>query len=84
MRHTYQVRDFIPKLLLPWIVPPSAIALAIKKTATSWYFTRQMFQGKLAADVTFTCDAPWFVTFQNGAFRGARWKLPPAPHRLKR
>ena len=33
-------------------------------------FTRQMFQGKLAADVSFTCDAPWFVTFQNGAFRG--------------
>ena len=33
-------------------------------------FTRQMFQGKLAADVTFTSDAPWFATFQNGAFRG--------------
>jgi electron transfer flavoprotein alpha subunit len=33
-------------------------------------FTRQMFQGKLAADVSFTSDAPWFATFQNGAFRG--------------
>src|SRR5260370_37407186 len=33
-------------------------------------FTRQMFQGKFAADVSFGCDAPWFVTFQNGAFRG--------------
>ena len=32
-------------------------------------FTRQMFQGKFAADVSFSCDAPWFVTFQNGAFR---------------
>ena len=29
-----------------------------------------MFQGKFAADVSFTGDAPWFVTFQNGAFRG--------------
>jgi electron transfer flavoprotein alpha subunit len=29
-----------------------------------------MFQGKFAADVSFTCDAPWFVTFQSGAFRG--------------
>src|ERR1700680_194983 len=28
-----------------------------------------MFQGKLAADVSFTSDAPWFVTFQNGSFR---------------
>src|ERR1043166_7942508 len=33
-------------------------------------FTRQMFQGKLAADVSFTGDTPWFATFQNGAFRG--------------
>src|SRR5258708_35473504 len=33
-------------------------------------FTRQMFQGKLAADVSFISDAPWFATFQNGAFRG--------------
>ena len=29
-----------------------------------------VFQGKLAADVSFACDPPWFVTFQNGAFRG--------------
>src|SRR5262249_21498043 len=35
-------------------------------------FTRQMFQGKFAADVSFSCPAPWFVTFQNGAFRGDR------------
>jgi electron transfer flavoprotein alpha subunit len=33
-------------------------------------FSRQMFQGKFSADVSFGCDAPWFVTFQNGAFRG--------------
>jgi electron transfer flavoprotein alpha subunit len=29
-----------------------------------------MFQGKFAADVSFASDAPWFATFQNGAFRG--------------
>jgi electron transfer flavoprotein alpha subunit len=29
-----------------------------------------MFQGKFAADVSLTSEAPWFVTFQNGAFRG--------------
>src|SRR5262249_61112090 len=33
-------------------------------------FTRQMFQGKFAADVSFACDPPHFVTFQSGAFRG--------------
>jgi electron transfer flavoprotein alpha subunit len=31
-----------------------------------------MFQGKFTADVSFNCEAPWFVTFQNGAFRGDR------------
>jgi electron transfer flavoprotein alpha subunit len=31
-----------------------------------------MFQGKFAADVSFNCESPWFVTFQNGAFRGDR------------
>src|SRR6202046_3767023 len=29
-----------------------------------------MFQGKFAADVSFNSEAPWFATFQNGAFRG--------------
>jgi len=30
---------------------------------------RQMFQGKTVADVSFTGGAPWFATFQAGAFR---------------
>ena len=33
-------------------------------------FVRQMFQGKTAADVSFTGAPPWFVSFQAGAFRG--------------
>src|SRR5260370_41607954 len=32
-------------------------------------FVRQMFQGKTAADVTFAGAAPWFASFQSGAFR---------------
>jgi electron transfer flavoprotein alpha subunit len=32
-------------------------------------FVRQMFQGKTAADVTFQGSAPWFASFQAGAFR---------------
>ncbi len=32
-------------------------------------FVRQMFQGKTAADVTFQGAAPWFASFQSGAFR---------------
>src|ERR1700733_11131625 len=70
MPHTYQVRDFIPKLATAMGRTAITDCIGYKKEGSKLLFTRQMFQGKLAADVSFTCDAPWFVTFQNGAFRG--------------
>ncbi len=70
MPHTYQVRDFIPKLATAMGRTVITDCIGYKKSGDRIHFTRQMFQGKLAADVTFTCDAPWFATFQNGAFRG--------------
>jgi electron transfer flavoprotein alpha subunit len=68
--HTYQVRDFVPKLATAMERTAISDCVGYKKEGEKLLFTRQMFQGKLAADVSFTCDAPWFVTFQNGAFRG--------------
>ena len=70
MPHTYQVRDFVPKLATAMARTAISDCIGYKKDGDKLLFTRQMFQGKLAADVSFTCDAPWFVTFQNGAFRG--------------
>jgi len=70
MPHTYQVRDFIPKLATAMGRTAISDCIGYKKEGDKLRFTRQMFQGKLAADVSFACDAPWFVTFQNGAFRG--------------
>jgi electron transfer flavoprotein alpha subunit len=70
MPHTYQVRDFVPKLATAMGRTAISDCVGYKKDGTKLLFTRQMFQGKLAADVSFACDAPWFVTFQNGAFRG--------------
>ncbi len=70
MPHTYQVRDFIPKLATAMGRTVISDCIGYKKDGDELLFTRQMFQGKLAADVSFTADAPWFVTFQNGAFRG--------------
>jgi electron transfer flavoprotein alpha subunit len=69
MPHTYQVRDFVPKLATAMGRTAITDCIGYKKTGDKLVFTRQMFQGKLAADVSFACDAPWFVTFQNGAFR---------------
>jgi electron transfer flavoprotein alpha subunit len=70
MPHTYQVRDFVPKLATAFESTAISDCIGYKKEGDKLVFSRQMFQGKLAADVSFACDAPWFVTFQNGAFRG--------------
>lgn len=79
MPHTYQVRDFIPKLAT--LMGRTAISdcIGYKKEGEKLTFTRQMFQGKLAADVSFTSDAPWFATFQNGAFRGDKVEAGASP-----
>jgi electron transfer flavoprotein alpha subunit len=81
MPHTYQVRDFAPQLataLGRTLIPD---CIGYRKDGDTLLFTRQMFQGKFAADVAFTCDAPWFATFQAGAFRGdqAQDGVTPAP-----
>jgi electron transfer flavoprotein alpha subunit len=70
MPHTYQVRDFVPKLATAMGRTAISDCIGFKKQGDKLVFTRQMFQGKLAADVSFACEAPWFVTLQNGAFRG--------------
>src|SRR5437868_14011788 len=70
MPHTYQVRDFAPKLTTAMGRTVISDCIGYKKDGNKLVFTRQMFQGKLAADVSFTCDPRWFATFQNGAFRG--------------
>ncbi len=70
MPHTYQVRDFVPKLATAMGRTVISDCIGFKHESGKLVFTRQMFQGKFTADVSFTSDAPWFVTFQNGAFRG--------------
>src|SRR5580693_2072709 len=70
MPHTYQVRDFAPKLAAALNRALISDAVGYKYEGGKLLFTRQMFQGKFAADVSFVGDAPYFATFQNGAFRG--------------
>ena len=70
MPHTYQVRDFAPKLAAALNRALISDAIGYKYEGGKLLFTRQMFQGKFAADVSFVGDAPYFATFQNGAFRG--------------
>src|SRR5579859_2476436 len=70
MPHTYQVRDFAPQLATALQRALVSDATGFHKDGAKLVFTRQMFQGKFAADVSFACPAPHFVTFQAGAFRG--------------
>jgi electron transfer flavoprotein alpha subunit len=79
MPHTYQVRDFIPKLATAMERTVISDCVGYRKDGEKLLFTRQMFQGKFAADVSFSCDAPWFVTFQNGAFRGDKVEAGASP-----
>jgi len=75
--HTYQVRDFAPKLAAS--MPKGAAGQAgrgmigdcigYRCENGKLIFVRQMFQGRTVADVVFTGEPPWIATFQAGAFR---------------
>ncbi len=67
--HTYQVRDFAPKLAAALGRGFLSDCLAYRKQASRPVFVRQVFQGKFTADVEFAGDPPYLVSFQAGAFR---------------
>jgi electron transfer flavoprotein alpha subunit len=67
--HTYQVRDFAPKLAATMGKGMIGDCVGYRNESGKLIFVRQMFQGKTAADVVFLGDGPWFASFQSGAFR---------------
>jgi electron transfer flavoprotein alpha subunit len=67
--HTYQTRDFAPKLAARMNRALITDVTAIKKDAGQTAFVRPMFQGKLTADVVPQGEGPHFITVQIGAFR---------------
>jgi electron transfer flavoprotein alpha subunit len=79
MPHTYQVRDFAPKLATALDRSLISDATGYKYEGGRLLFTRQMFQGKFAADVSFAGEPPYFATFQNGAFRGDKVEAGASP-----
>ena len=81
MPHTYQVRDFVPQLSTALGRTAISDCTGYKKEGDQFVFTRQMFQGKFAADVAFSGEGPHFVTFQAGSFRGDKAEdgASPAP-----
>jgi electron transfer flavoprotein alpha subunit len=70
MSHTYQVRDFAPKLAASLDRAFISDCIGYRKDDTGLVFIRQIFQGKINADVTVVGEPPYFISFQAGAFRG--------------
>ena len=70
MAHTYQVRDFAPKVAARMGKEVVGDCIRYNADGGKLTLTRRIFLGKLDADVTIGGDAPYFVTFQSGAFRG--------------
>ena len=67
--HTYQVRDFAPKLAAGFQRSLISDCVALRIEGAQTVFIRQMFQGKTNADVVAVGAPPVFASFQAGAFR---------------
>jgi len=67
--HTYQTRDFAPKLAARLDRALVTDVTAIKTVGSDTAFVRPMFQGKLTADIVPQGPGPHFITFQIGAYR---------------
>jgi len=68
MAHTYQARDYAPRLAARLRVPLVADVIGVKGSGSGATFLRPMFQGKLVAEVA-PQGGPAIVTCQIGAFR---------------
>jgi electron transfer flavoprotein alpha subunit len=77
--HTYQVRDFAPRLATRFAQVLLADLVGLRKDGDSFVFVRQLFQGKLNADYRHTASGPCFVSVQAGAFRAEALESGSAP-----
>jgi electron transfer flavoprotein alpha subunit len=67
--HTYQVRDFLPKLATSLDRVAVSDVISHKLENGRLTLVRQLFQGKVNADVSLAGDGPHFVSVQAGAWR---------------
>src|SRR6185369_14735673 len=67
--HTYQVRDFAPRLAAALGKTFVTDCVAYRADGSDVVFTRQIFQGKINTDVRVTGEAPILASFQAGSYR---------------
>jgi electron transfer flavoprotein alpha subunit len=80
--HTYQVRDFAPKLAAALDRALVSDCLGYRKEDGRLVFVRQVFQGKYCADVEFSGEPPYLVSFQASAFREDSVRRGTAPAKV--
>ena len=67
--HTYQVRDFLPRLATAHRRVAVSDVVAHRVANGGVILVRQLFQGKVNADIRLAGDAPQFASLQAGAYR---------------
>jgi electron transfer flavoprotein alpha subunit len=77
--HTYQARDFVPKLGARLDRAVLTDVVGTKPHGSGVAFVRPMFQAKLYADVVPEGPEPHFVSFQVGTFRVDALQRGPDP-----
>jgi electron transfer flavoprotein alpha subunit len=77
--HTYQVRDFAPKLATRFQQVLISDVISVRLDSGSPVFVRLLFQGKLNGDVRVGGNAPYFASLQAGAWRADALESGSAP-----
>jgi len=77
--HTYQVRDYAPKLAtsLNRVLVSDVVGHRVENGRLT--LVRQLFQGKINADVRFVGEPPYFASMQAGAYRADQAQSGSAP-----
>ena len=66
--HTYQVRDYVPKISAKLMRPFLADNIKISISDVSIEFTKQTFNAKLLADIQTSDSGLYLVSFQSASF----------------
>ena len=77
--HTYQVRDFAPKLATRFGRVFVSDVVKCRTESSGLVLVRQLFQGKLNMDLRITGHGPQFLSLQAGAYRADALQAGSAP-----
>jgi len=83
LTHTYQTREFAPRLAARLRRALVTDCVAMKTREERLAFVRPMFQGKFVADVVPTGPSPHFASFQNGVFRQDALRRGDSPAEIR-